>query len=119
MDSAFPDANIINYEEIISTLSLPDNNDRHVLAAAIKANANIIVTFNIKDFPSSYLKSFGIEVQHPDLFIANLIKSDIQKCLLALNNQVQSLKNPPKSKEDVLNALLKCGLKTSVRNLKK
>lgn len=96
---------------------MPDNNDRHVLAAAIKANANIIVTFNIKDFPSSYLKSFGIEVQHPDKFITNLINVDKQTSIKAFNNQVRSLKNPPKSGEEVLSVLAKCGLKNCIEKL--
>src|SRR5215211_7803372 len=47
MDSAFPDANITNYEEIISSLSLPDQKDRHILADAIRVHADVIVTFNL------------------------------------------------------------------------
>lgn len=119
MNSAFPSANIINYEQIINRLSLPDSNDRHVLAAAITVNADVIVTFNIKDFPPVYLKSFKIEVQHPDDFIINFINHYRQKSLVALNNQVKSLKNPPKSQEEVLNTLLKSGLKKCVENLRK
>ncbi len=118
MNAAFPEANIFDYQRIIKELSLPDKNDRHVLAAAIKAKADVIVTFNLKDFPTDYLKGFGVEVQHPDLFISQLIKIDQKKCLVALNNQIESLKNPPKSKDDVLNALIKCGLSNSVKNLK-
>lgn len=100
-------------------LSLPDKNDKHVLAAAIETKANVIVTFNLKDFPSTYLKSYAIEALHPDDFISDLIKIDKTVCLTALNNQVLSLKNPPKSKEEVLNSLIKCGLNNSVNNLKK
>ena len=48
---AFPDAFVSNYSGLISGLELPDKNDRHVLAAAIKTNANVIVTNNIKDIP--------------------------------------------------------------------
>ncbi len=51
---AFPDALVINYEPLISGLTLPDEKDCHVLAAAIKTNANIIVTNNLKDFPEQY-----------------------------------------------------------------
>lgn len=49
-NQAFPDALVTNYESLISTIDLPDEKDRHVLAAAIKVNANIIVTNNLKDF---------------------------------------------------------------------
>src|SRR5260370_9234777 len=52
MDNAFPDANTTNYQELVSGLSLPDPDDKHVLAAAIVANAEIIVTSNLKDFPA-------------------------------------------------------------------
>jgi predicted nucleic acid-binding protein len=54
---AFPDALVDNYESLVDSLNLPDEKDRHVLAAAIKTNANIIVTNNIKDFPSDDLAS--------------------------------------------------------------
>ncbi|TVR78284.1 MAG: PIN domain-containing protein [Saprospirales bacterium] len=46
---AFPDALVENYEPLVESLTLPDEKDRHVLAAAIKANANVIVTNNIKE----------------------------------------------------------------------
>jgi hypothetical protein len=119
MDSAFPDVNIANYEELITSLSLPDNNDRHVLAAAIYVNADVIMTFNLKDFPLSYLKSFGIEAIHPDEFVIDFIKYDKLKSLVAFINQVESLRNPPKSKIDVLDILAKCGLKNSIEEFRK
>lgn len=119
MNAAFPDSNITNYEELVENLNLPDNNDRHVLVAAIRGKADVIVTFNLKDFPSDYLKFYDIEAQHPDEFILNLINLDKPKSLQSLNNQVKSLKNPPQSKEQVLQTLIKCGLKNSVRELKK
>jgi hypothetical protein len=43
------------------TLTLPDADDRHVLAAAIRAEADVIVTFNLGDFPAETLKRYGIE----------------------------------------------------------
>lgn len=51
MDLAIPDACIDGYEDLVSGLTLPDENDRHVLAAAIRCGADVIVTFNLKDFP--------------------------------------------------------------------
>jgi predicted nucleic acid-binding protein len=117
MDSAFPDANITNYEELINSLSLPDNDDRHVLAAAIRANADIIVTFNVKDFPSDYLNMYDIEVQNPDDFITNLISLDRAKSMQAIKNQAKSLRNPPMSVDDILRRLEKCGLTNSVEIL--
>jgi predicted nucleic acid-binding protein len=118
MDSAFPDANTTNYQKLIRDLSLPDPGDKHVLAAAIAANAEIIVTFNLKDFPADFLKRYDIEAQHPDEFVSDLIDLDKTSALEALNNQVKRLRNPPKSVDDVLQALEKCGLTNSVMNLR-
>jgi predicted nucleic acid-binding protein len=117
MDAAFPDANIVYYEGLISGVVLPDEEDRHVLAAAIKGNVDVIVTCNLKDFPSKYLGKYDIEPQHPDEFVSNLLNLDKIKCLKALSNQVKSLKNPPKTQEEVLEALKNCGLKKSVAQL--
>jgi predicted nucleic acid-binding protein len=72
MDSAVPDALVTDYEPILEGLELPDVDDRHVLAAAIKCNASVIVTFNLKDFPKGALEPFDIEPLHPDDFIADL-----------------------------------------------
>jgi len=119
MNSAFPDANIDKYEELIAGLSLPDPDDRHVLAAAVRADADVVVTFNLRDFPTDYLKSFDIEVQDPDTFVTHLIDLDRPRSLEALHNQVKSLKNPPKSFEEVLETLEKCGLPNSVTVWKK
>ena len=65
---AFPDALVKNYEGLIGHLTLPDEKDRHVLAASIKTNANIIVTNNIKDFPEEYLQSFSLKATSTDNF---------------------------------------------------
>ncbi len=73
MERAIPDCLVTSYEHLIEGLTLPDANDRHVLAAAITGHADAIVTFNIKDFPSATLDSFGIEVQTPDEFVLNQI----------------------------------------------
>ena len=60
MNGAIRDVSVTGYERIIPQLVLPDANDRHVLAAAIKAQAQVIVTKNIKDFPESKLSTWGI-----------------------------------------------------------
>ena len=70
---AFPDALVTNYSGLISGLKLPDPKDRHVLAAAIKTNANVIVTNNIKDFPKDYLASFGLTAKTADDFLTDMI----------------------------------------------
>ncbi len=71
INASVEDSVVEGYEALSETFDLPDNNDRHVLAAAIKAQAQIIVTYNLKDFPADTLGSFGIEAQHPDDFFLN------------------------------------------------
>ena len=51
MNQAFPDSLVEDYEKLIDSVVLPDPQDRHILAAAIKCQANVIVTNNIRDFP--------------------------------------------------------------------
>ena len=69
MDAIFPAALVDGFQTLITGLTLPDATDRHVLAAAIHAGAAVIVTYNLRDFPSSELAKFGIEAWHPDEFV--------------------------------------------------
>jgi predicted nucleic acid-binding protein len=73
INAAFPDSMVNNYEELIATLSLPDKKDCHVLAAAIKSDANLIVTNNLKDFDTEYLSKFGLYAKTADDFITDTI----------------------------------------------
>lgn len=114
MNTAFPDAKINGYESWIDQLELPDKNDRHVLAAAIRGKADVIVTFNLDDFPVSTLQKFEIEPIHPDDFIVNLIDIAPEKSRIALNKLVERLKNPPLDVENVLNMFERCGLGKTV-----
>src|SRR5215510_13809953 len=69
MDEAVRDCLVTGYEDLIDSLTLPDADDRHVLAAAIRAGAGVIVTYNLADFPAETLVRFAIEAQHPDDFL--------------------------------------------------
>lgn len=69
MERALPQARVVGYHELIDGLVLPDLNDRHVLAAAIVGRADVIVTYNLADFPAATVEHYGIEVQHPDDFL--------------------------------------------------
>ncbi|MFT3861144.1 hypothetical protein [Micropruina sp.] len=72
MNDAIRDVAVTGYEPLIDKLELPDPDDRHVVAAAIHAGAQVIVTRNLRDFPSDALGPWGIEAQHPDAFLAGL-----------------------------------------------
>lgn len=117
MNMAFPDADVEGYEVFTPTLTLPDPDDRHVLAAALRSQADVIVTTNLKDFPVSYLRTFDVEVQHPDEFIGNLIDLNPAKALEAFRQQVARLKNPPIAAVQVLDNLRKSSLPATAARL--
>lgn len=117
MDRAVPDGLVTDYEPLMEGLELPDVDDRHVLAAAIKCNASVIVTFNLKDFPKDALDAFDIEPLHPDEFIADLWDLDKAAVLEAAQRQRASLKNPPHSARQYLDKLLQQKLPETVKLL--
>lgn len=118
MESAFPDANVSSYESLIDQVILPDADDRHVLAAAIKSDAKIIVTNNLKDFPAKNLKPHQIIATSADNFVKRLIILDESRALKAFHAQVSNMKNPPLSVNQVLASLEKNGLTETVSALK-
>jgi predicted nucleic acid-binding protein len=107
---AFPDALVENYESLVDSLTLPDENDRHVLAAAIKTNANIIVTNNIKDFPSEYLASFGLTAKSADDFLTDTIDLNNELAVEAFRALVLNRTNPNLDEFEVLDRLRNNGL---------
>ena len=63
MNGAVRDCLVSGYEPLIEGLKLPDPADRHVLAAAIKASAQVIVTSNLKHFPAADLRQCDVEAK--------------------------------------------------------
>ena len=118
MNESALDCLVTSYEDLIEGLELPDPDDRHVLAAAIRAQADVIVTFNLSDFPVPYVEQFGIEPQHPDDFIMHLLGLSPGTVCKAAKQQRQSLKNPPKSVRDFLDTLERQQLPKSVQVLR-
>ena len=113
MDKHATDALVTGYEDLIDGLHLPDPGDRHVLAAAIRGRADVIVTINIRDFPGDVLAPFGIEAQHPDEFVLHLLDLAPGVVAGAARNHRESLKNPQKTIEEYLNTLEAQGLTQS------
>ena len=104
------DAMVMDYEHLIDTITLPDPDDRHVLAAAIHARAAMIVTANVKDFPATALVAHDIMAIPPDDFLCGLLADDPQPVLEALAADRASLRNPPMTAETYLAALEHAGL---------
>ena len=105
MDAHARDALVEDFEDLIDGLALPDPDDRHVLAAAIRGHADVIVTLNLADFPADTLRPYGIEAQHPDEFILHLFDLAPGRVVAAAHEHRASLKNPPKTVADYLSTL--------------
>ncbi len=118
MDANVEHSLVQDYETLAAQLTLPDPNDRHVLAAAVIGKADVLVTFNLRDFPAAALHPYGIEAQHPDLFVVRLMEIDMAGVCIAANKHRLSLKNPPKSVIDYLATLERQGLTGTVARLR-
>ncbi len=118
INRAVPDSRVSGFERLVKGLSLPDPDDRHVLAAAIRARADIIVTFNVADFPKGELSRFGVEARHPDGFLIALLDVHPDAVCVAVREQAASLRSPPVSVEQLLATLHECGLPGFVARLR-
>ena len=107
---AFPDAWVRHYEGLIDHIMLPDMKDRHVLAAAIKSNAHLIVTNNIKDFPDKVLNDYGLRAKTADDFLTDIIDLNGTTAIEAYKEMVLHKRNPAMDEYEVLNQLKKVGL---------
>lgn len=105
MASAVPDALVHGHEALITRIRLPDPDDRHVVAAAVRVRAGVIVTRNLRDFPSSALEPLGLVAEHPDRFLAGLAASEPLKVIAAARSCRARLIRPLVSVEQYLNAL--------------
>jgi PIN domain len=118
MDAAVRDCLVTDYADLIDSLTLPDADDRHVLAAALRAGAQEILTFNLSDFPPDTLAPHGIEARHPDHLFAELLDADADGFCAAVNLQRQGLKNPPLSVEALPVKLEAAGLPRTAAGLR-
>lgn len=117
MDDFFWNSKVLLKHEDLKDLTLPDRNDVHVLAAAIKSRALTIVTFNLRDFPVRILRGYGVQAMHPDVFCESMIirNPEIVKQLFA--TQVVELRKPALSESQVLGELEKIGMRRTVKLL--
>lgn len=118
MNQAVRDALVTGHEGLIADLVLPDPGDRHVLAAAIHARAEAVVTFNLKDFPDATLGPLGIVARHPDDFLLDVMNAAPGAVIAAVSDQARALKSPPMSVSDLLDLLASQGLAQSMSSLR-
>ena len=117
MDKATRDCLVTGYEPLISIITLPDPDDRHVLAAAIVGRCDVIITQNLKDFPDECLAPYGIEAQHPDEFLYNHLNLAPGIFCGAIRKVRSRLKRPPYSAKEYLDTLTSQGLVATASEL--
>lgn len=110
MNTAVPDSLVTGYERFIDLVELPDPNDRHVVAAAIRSTAQMIVTNNLKEFPASALQPYDIEAVHPDDFVVKQLDLSEGAVVQVAHSHRAALRNPPKSPDEYLDTLRSQGL---------
>src|SRR5262249_48216324 len=112
------DCLVCGYEPLMDALELPDPDDRHVLAAAIKARAQMIVTASPRASPAERLTHWDIEAKHPDHFVLDQIDLDRQAVYGAVQRIADSQRKPPRTVRDVLGSLERAGLVEAVAALR-
>jgi hypothetical protein len=89
----FPEAWVEGHEDLISAMT-NDPKDRHVLAAAVRCNAEVIVTQNVKHFPKTALEPYSITVMGPSTFLRILYDLDHEVVAETLVRQAASIHRP-------------------------
>ncbi|MBW3090207.1 PIN domain-containing protein [Bifidobacterium miconisargentati] len=83
--------------ELTGDVVLPDDGDRHVVAAAYNGNADMIITFNLKDFPANQLAKIGLSARHPDMFLTSVAEAYPERAIKAMLELVASKRHPPRT----------------------
>jgi len=119
MERAFEEACVGGIDALLPLVpALPDPNDRHVVAAALKTAASVIVTDNLRDFPAEALEPLNLEVRGADAFIADTIALDPGRAVAAIRRMRERLRNPAKTPETLLLDMEAEGLTETVDALK-
>ena len=110
MNASIRDVLVEGYEPLIEAVTLPDPEDRHVLAAALRAHAQMIVTSNLRDFPGEELGKWNIEAKHPDDFLVDQFHLDAIALHVVVQQIADDATRPPMTFSDVLDGLERCGV---------
>lgn len=115
----FEDCYVENYSGLAADLELPDEDDRHVIAAAIRCGAQAIVTDNLKDFPTSELEKYDIEAVTPDTFLSQTFELFPVQALSAVKVMRSRLKKSPQNVPEFIMSTTAAGLPRLAGELRK
>ena len=110
MNAALPTAMVSVSQQQLRLVSLPDPDDRHVVAAGIAAGASLILTWNLRDFPAAELRKHGLRRQTPDAFLAELYDDVPDPVIGSLANAKRNLNKSRVSAFDFIEILRNQGL---------
>lgn len=119
MNAIPPAALVSHYEQFIEHVTIPDKDDRHVVAAAIACGAQKILTWNLGDFPNKILKIFGVQAESPDAFIYSLLLDAPQDVVKIFKNLREGFKAPPVSIDGFFERLKKNNFILTARYLER
>lgn len=118
IEGAIADFIVDGYEKLIDSIELPDRDDRHVVAAALRCQASAVITFNLADFPAEALEPFDIEAIHPDDFCLSLIEQSGVACVELIHQQLTALRRPSISVDELTRRFEGMGLPLTARRLR-
>jgi predicted nucleic acid-binding protein len=123
MDASVPDSLVAladrHQPQRSMSRGLPDPDDEHVLAAAVHGGAEVIVTYNLDDFPAAVLQPHGVTAEHPDTFLCGLLRLSPLDFIDTVRKQQGALRNPPRTMDELLVTLDDLGLSQTVAELRR
>ncbi len=119
MNESIRDVRVENFDALEAQVSLPDEKDRHVVAAAIRAEATTIVTANTRDFPASALAPWGIDAEHPDTFLMKQLDTHVNTMRIIVEEISRATSRPPLNFNEILNQLERSGAPETARHLRR
>lgn len=117
IDNSILDCLVTGYEDLENTFGLPDSSDEHVLAAAVSADADVIVTHNVRDFPPAILSPLGIEARHPDAFLLDMSALSADAFAEAVREDFEHYTSPALTFERYVADLIRAGVPETARTI--